>query len=192
MEIKLVVKKEKNKNTIFLNYKKSWANLLIECYEDFKKNNYEFTDIKHSKYFIVSKINNISIFNLLQKSIKKILLEKEIDIKDLENTLREFKELLQINNKMEKIKNINEDNVDDLYLMVIDDLNKMMDEYSTKQKLNKNKSDLRIVKYLTLVNEYIRFLTLVKKQQIILIDSSLIDLDDITQKIKNYKKLSKN
>ena len=92
---------------------------------------------------------------------------------------------------MKKIQNVNEDNVDDLYLMVISDLNKIMDEYSTKQKLNKNKSDLRIVKYLKLVNEYIRFLTLVKKQQIILIDSSLIDLDDITQKIKNYKKIIK-
>ena len=83
MEIKLVVKK-KNKNKIFSNYKKSWANLLIECYEDFKKNNYKFTDIKHSKYFIISKINNISILTYFTKPIKKILVRKEIDVKDIE------------------------------------------------------------------------------------------------------------
>ena len=69
------------------------------------------------------KLTILAFLTYFKKSIKKILLEKEIDIKDLENTLREFKRILQINNKM-KIKNINEDNVDDLYLMVIDDLNK--------------------------------------------------------------------
>ena len=100
--IKLAGKKEKKINKkYFSNYKESWANLLIECYEDFKKNDYKFTEIKHSKYFIISKINNISILNLFTKPIKKYWLKK-IDVKDIEGTFREFKDYYKLTKKMEK------------------------------------------------------------------------------------------
>ena len=59
------------------------------------------------------------------------------------------------------------------------------------QKKNLEFTDLQVFKLAQLVNEYIRFLKRIKNQTITLIDSSLIDYDDITQKINLYKQFVK-
>ena len=160
------------------------TNLLIECYEDFKNNEYNYKTIQQSKYYIASKIKYIHDFNkLFSKPIKEQLKLKNINLKEVVSTYNTFKKITiqyKLNSNISlSIKH------DKTYLQAIKYIDSVFVKYKEQRTQNIPIKKTNAYMEIDLLKKIIQFLTNVEKGNITLDNENLIN----QSKIKSYQDL---
>ena len=148
----------------------------------------------NSKYAISEKINHIKLNKIIvSKKVLKSLHDKDADVNKIITSFKNYLRLKKIHSKIRMVGG-NEISVDQKYIIILNDLHTMFQEYlDYKSNPNSNKKllDLKLMTYFDILKVHIQFLMKIIKSEIVL-DESLIDREKIVENVKLYQQLIKD
>ncbi len=181
--------RKQNKELIKYQNTELLSKLLIECFEDFTQNNYNYENITQSKFYIASTIlTNINV--LFTKAIKIQLKSKQIDLTNIITSYQQFIKLNSMHKLIQRITNPT-NSPDENYIIVMKQLETIFSNYTTQlSKMSLIETDA--YKHRLFIQQLINYITKINNKIIPLQDDTLVNQNLIHYYQKLFTEINNN